>query len=74
MSDAINCNVVGPLNVFKLAQRFDKLESFVHVSTAYVNCNRKGFIEEKIYPLDFDPEEMIQRLLSIDKKEVLLYL
>lgn len=25
------------------------LDNFVHISTAYVNCDKIGFIEEKIY-------------------------
>lgn len=35
------------------------LQVFVHVSTAYTNCNRL-VIPEKVIPSDFDPEKMIK--------------
>jgi fatty acyl-CoA reductase len=47
--------------MLELAKECQKLKAFTHVSTAYVNCNRHGFIEEKIYDLenDEDPEALI---------------
>ena len=33
-----------------------RLEIFTHISTAYVICNRKGYIEEKIYEIDGDSD------------------
>ena len=39
-----------------------RLEIFTHISTAYVNCNRKGYIEEKIYEIDGDSEEIVNRI------------
>jgi alcohol-forming fatty acyl-CoA reductase len=43
------------------------------VSTAYVNCNRKGFIEEKIYDLTDpvqDPEEVIKNILNMNPQYI----
>ena len=48
-----------------------KLESFIHVSTCYVNCVINGWVEEKIFENDEqDPEEYVQELLRIPVKDV----
>lgn len=51
-----------------LAKECDHLMTFTHVSTAYVNCNRQGFVEEKIYdlPNGQDPEEVITKLCEMN--------
>lgn len=49
LEEAININVKGSLRMMELAKQSKKLENFVHVSTCYVNSNKNGFIEEKIY-------------------------
>jgi fatty acyl-CoA reductase len=54
--------------MLELAQECQKLETLTHVSTAYVNSNRKGFIEEKIYDLEKgeDPEDVIKEILRMN--------
>lgn len=48
--DHIKSNVMGTLDVLKLAESCENLNNFIHVSTAYVNSNKRGQeIEEKIY-------------------------
>lgn len=42
-----------------------QLEIFLHVSTAYVNCEKKGFIEEKIYDIDRDSEDVINTIMKM---------
>lgn len=46
-------NVQATKKVATLALKIKQLKAFVHVSTAYVNCNlpRGSHIEEQIYPL-----------------------
>ena len=63
--DAIQINYFGCMRMLELAKECSKLEAFTHVSTAYTNCNRKGFIEEKVYDLEDgkDPEELIESIL-----------
>lgn len=58
--------------MLELAQQCEKLQVFTHVSTAYVNCNRKGFIEEKIYELPGgeDPEEVIEKLSRMNPQYI----
>ena len=42
-------NVRGPQKIFALAKKVKNLDNFVHISTAYVNSDKTGWIEEKIY-------------------------
>lgn len=39
------------------------------MSTAYVNCEKKGFIKEEIYNIQEDSEEVIDRVLKMSVKE-----
>lgn len=40
--------------MLELAKECKNLDVFLHVSTAYVNCDRPGMKEERIYPLDYN--------------------
>ncbi|KAL4660310.1 fatty acyl-CoA reductase 1-like, partial [Arapaima gigas] len=51
-----------PLN---LALRMQQLEAFIHISTAYANCDRHR-IEEVIYPPPVDPSKLISSLEWMD--------
>jgi len=66
--DAIQINYFGCMRMLELAQECQKLETLTHVSTAYVNSNRKGFIEEKIYDLEKgeDPEDVVKEILRMN--------
>jgi len=68
--DAINQNVVAALRVMKVAKSAKHVKIFTHVSTAYVGSNRTGFIEEKLYPFPFEPEQLLNRLLTMHPKDV----
>ena len=54
LQDALAINYFGSFRMLKLAQTCKNLDVFTQVSTAYVNCNRQGVIEEKIYDEDLD--------------------
>eukprot|EP01127_Copromyxa_protea_P018953 TRINITY_DN605_c0_g1_i1.p1 TRINITY_DN605_c0_g1~~TRINITY_DN605_c0_g1_i1.p1 ORF type:complete len:326 (+),score=62.73 TRINITY_DN605_c0_g1_i1:683-1660(+) len=47
------------------------LKSVTHTSTCYVNATRHGTAEirEKIYPLSFDPYEMIESIMKMTEEE-----
>ena len=49
------------MRIMELASECKRLESLVHVSTAYTNANFEGLVEEKVYELagHSDPEESI---------------
>lgn len=40
------------------------------MSTSYVNSDKKGFIEEKIYDIDFDVEQHINYLKTLSVEEI----
>lgn len=46
---AVRINVSGPLKLLELAQSCPNFVTFVQVSTCYVNSDRTGYIEEKLY-------------------------
>ena len=72
LDQAIRLNIFGPLRVLELAKDCRRLQSFVHVSTAYANSNLpEGPIEERLYPMHLDPEQVIKMVLDIeDPKEI----
>jgi alcohol-forming fatty acyl-CoA reductase len=63
-------NIKGTLRVYELALKMKNLESFVHVSTCYVNCVISGWVEEKIFDIKEDPELLVQDLLKIPVQDV----
>ncbi|CAH2326043.1 fatty acyl- reductase 1 isoform X1 [Pelobates cultripes] len=65
LRDAMQLNVIATQQMLHLAQRIKKLEVFIHVSTAYANCNRKH-IEEIVYPPPVDPKKLIESLEWMD--------
>jgi alcohol-forming fatty acyl-CoA reductase len=73
MDLAVQMNTLGGLRVLALAKTCSHLEAMVHVSTCYVNYRRHGrdqVNEERLYPLEFDPEEMCKRVLGMNEAEV----
>jgi len=62
--EAIQINYMGCYSLVTLAKECKRIVTFTHVSTAYVNSNRAGFIEEKIYDLPEvdDPEKEINNI------------
>ena len=66
--DAIQINYFGCLRMLELAKSCKNLTVHLHVSTAYVNSNTEGFVEEKVYDLpgNEDPEERINTILKMN--------
>jgi len=67
LSKSISMNVSGVLSVLQLADKMEHLEALVDISTAYANCDKKD-IEEKVYPLNSDPQELIDMAKTMDAK------
>jgi fatty acyl-CoA reductase len=59
LQDALRINYFGCMKMLDLAKECKKLEVFTHVSTAYVNCDRKGFVAEEIYDPDVDVDTIV---------------
>lgn len=75
---ALQINYFGPQRILNLAKKCKHLEVFIHVSTAYVNSNRIGNIEEMIYFDDQDATKIVDDLwaqsdefLSRQEKQIL---
>ena len=70
--DAIQINYMGALKMQDLAFECENLAAHVHVSTAYVNCNRPGgLIEEKIFDLEGeDPEDIIAKIQNMNPQYI----
>ena len=56
--------------MLELAKQCKKLEVFTHVSTAYVNCTRRGVIEEEIYDQNVDSEAIIKKITEMNTHQV----
>ena len=67
--DAINVNYIGCMRMLELSLQCKHLEIFTHVSTAYVNCDKRGFIKEQIYDINEDSEEIMNRILKMSAIE-----
>lgn len=55
---AVAINIRSPRDLLKLSKEMPKLKSFMHVSTAYANCD-KNVIEEKIYDPPIDSHKLL---------------
>ncbi|CAK9022477.1 Fatty acyl-CoA reductase 2 [Durusdinium trenchii] len=63
LSDAVRLNTVGAMRVMGVSKTLG-VRALVHVSTAYVNSNKASgvHVREEVYPLDFDPQEVVDKL------------
>ncbi|XP_035280987.1 fatty acyl-CoA reductase 1 isoform X1 [Anguilla anguilla] len=62
---ALQLNVIATQQLLSLAQKMQHLEAFIHISTAYANCNRHH-IDEVIYPPPVQPKKLIDSLEWMD--------
>ncbi|XP_077357360.1 fatty acyl-CoA reductase 1 isoform X2 [Festucalex cinctus] len=65
LKHAVQLNVIATQQLLGLAKHMRHLEAFVHISTAYANCNRKH-IDEVIYPPPVEPLKLIESLEWMD--------
>ncbi len=56
---AVEMNVIGVKKMIDLAKKMKNLEAFVHVSTAYANCDRQH-VSETVYNPPVQPEMIIE--------------
>ena len=69
LQEALLINYFGALQLLDIAKQSVSLESFTHVSTAYVNSNREGQIDERVYPVpnNEDPEMLVSRIMRLSR-------
>uniref|UniRef100_A0AAY4CA47 Fatty acyl-CoA reductase n=1 Tax=Denticeps clupeoides TaxID=299321 RepID=A0AAY4CA47_9TELE len=65
LKHALQLNVIATQQLLTLALQMPNLEAFIHVSTAYANCNRRQ-IDEVIYPPPVEPKKLIDSLEWMD--------
>ena len=65
----IRMHVLGMQYLISLAQDCRKLQSFVHVSTAFTNCEKKNIIE-KVYPSHISYKEVLDLLNTCKVEEL----
>lgn len=54
LKDAVNLNTLGTNRILKLAEQMEQLKVFMHVSTAYCQCNSE-VLEERAYAAPHSP-------------------
>ncbi|XP_077565947.1 fatty acyl-CoA reductase 1 [Stigmatopora nigra] len=69
LKHAVQLNVIATQQLLGLARKMRHLEAFIHISTAYANCNRKH-IDEIIYPPPVEPRKLIESLEWMDNSIV----
>ncbi|KAG8514038.1 Fatty acyl-CoA reductase 2 [Galemys pyrenaicus] len=62
---AVQLNVTATQQLLLMASQMPKLEVFVHISTAFSNCNLKH-IDEVIYPCQVEPKKIIDSMQWLD--------
>lgn len=65
LKQSIAINISGTRNLVQVCRKIHHLAALVHVSTAYANCDRDE-IDEHIYPVDMDPDIMMQMAEWLD--------
>ncbi|XP_064483362.1 fatty acyl-CoA reductase 1-like [Ornithodoros turicata] len=58
LKSSMDMNVLGTRRLLRLCQCMKKLKVFVHISTAYCNCDKTD-VSEIIYSPPFDPQNVI---------------
>lgn len=59
--EAVQLNVTATQQLLLMASQMPKLEAFIHISTAFSNCNL-SHIDEVIYPCPVEPRKIIDSM------------
>ena len=71
LKSTIESNCMPPLELARMATKFQRLEQFIQISTAYCNSFLPdGIVEEKMYPLG-DPESELNTACETGSTEYL---
>jgi fatty acyl-CoA reductase len=66
----VRVNVEGALMLLRLAEESSVFECFAQVSTSFVNSDRTGFVEERIYEAKHDWTVEFGKILAMSQREV----
>lgn len=67
MTDAVNMNLAGTRRAMDVARKMKNLEAFVHLSTAFCNCDQE-VMYEKVYDFPHKPEDLMRMAEWMDVK------
>jgi glycerol-3-phosphate O-acyltransferase len=69
---AMRRNVHATMQLLTLAKQMKQLKIFVHVSSAFVTCRQNGAheVEERIYPLGFDVDDVVHELSTMKSRKM----
>lgn len=69
---AAQLNTKGAVEMYTIASTLPVLECYVHVSSAYVNCNQpsKSRIQEKLYPLPCSPYVLLDQIDAMNAQQL----
>ena len=68
----MNTNCRGPKRMLQLAQQCRQLQAYVHVSTAYVNCNLPSGtrIMEELPVVSYDGDELLDEIARLPTEAI----
>jgi len=69
LRDAVRYNILPAQKLMKLARETKSLDSYVHISTAFSQLDKKN-IEEKIYEPPIDPYKLIQMVNTLSDEQL----
>ncbi|XP_017839779.1 putative fatty acyl-CoA reductase CG5065 isoform X1 [Drosophila busckii] len=67
LRDAIDMNLLGTQRTLNVAKQMKQLEAFVHLSTAFCNCDQE-VMYEKVYDFPHKPEDLMRLAEWMDVK------
>ncbi|XP_017070392.1 putative fatty acyl-CoA reductase CG5065 isoform X3 [Drosophila eugracilis] len=67
LRDAIDMNLLGTRRALNVAKEMKQLEAFIHLSTAFCNCDQE-VMYEKVYEFPHKPEDLIRLAEWMDVK------
>ena len=72
LDGAMNTNCRGPKRMLQLAQQCHQLQAYVHVSTAYVNCNLPSGtrIMEELPKVSYDGDDLLDEIARMPTEAI----
>lgn len=67
LRDAIDMNLLGTRRALNVAKEMKQLEAFIHLSTAFCNCDQ-DVMYEKVYEFPHKPEDLMRLAEWMDVK------
>ncbi|OMJ67192.1 hypothetical protein SteCoe_35719 [Stentor coeruleus] len=65
LDQALQMNTLGTLKLVELAKQCHNFHAFIQISTSYVNFDKNGWVQEKVYAYIENPQNKLNELLSI---------